>query len=91
MKIKHWQGYGFVNARKISKDENTLVVEVRGEHEYGLERDDTYDVFNWLVTKFDKSRKSWLEIKGIEIKDDYVKKEGNYTGYEEVCTYTIRF
>ena len=54
MKIKHWQGYGTVDARKI-KDGAKLHIRVSGNHEWGLRRDDEYDLFNWLIRKFDKS------------------------------------
>jgi len=91
MKIRHYQGYGCVNARKISNVGNVLVVEVRGEHECGLVRDDNYDVFNWLVKRFDKTRKEWTEIESISINEDSVRKEGTYSGYEDIVTYTIRF
>ncbi len=59
MKIKHWQGYGTVDAKKISRTvENgmvTLIVKVTGDHEWGLVRDDEYDLINWLVKRFDKN------------------------------------
>lgn len=55
MKIKHWQGYGTVNAIKIKDKSCTLHVQVTGNHECGLERNDQYDLFNWLVKRFDKT------------------------------------
>lgn len=88
MKIKHWQGYGCVNAKKISKDKNTLVVEVSGTHEYGLSRDDKYDVFNWLVKRFDKSRKDYMEIQDIDIDEDSELVNGLPFWR---CVYTISF
>jgi len=91
MKIKHYQGYGVVNAKKVSADADTLVVRVSGEHEYGLVRDDKYDVFNWLVKRFDKKHTSYMDIVDIDIDDTYVENPKCYTGYEEVCTYTIHF
>ena len=60
MKIKHWQGYGSVNARKINDGSCTLHVQVVGNHEWGLVRCDTYDLFNWLVKRFDKSQTDYL-------------------------------
>ena len=88
MKIKHWQGYGTLNAKKISSTKDTLVVEVWGNHEWGLERDDPYDVFKWLVEKFDKTRKDYTEIEDIKMKDFYAK-DGRID--VEHCIYTIRF
>ena len=61
MKIKHYAGYGCVQARKLSKtvtdDGNTtLVVEVIGDHERGIvRRDDESLVKRWLIDRFDKS------------------------------------
>lgn len=55
MKIKHWQGYGTVSAQKIKDKSCTLHVRVTGNHEWGLRRDDLYDLYNWLVRRFDKS------------------------------------
>lgn len=55
MKIKHWQGYGSVNATRV-KDKNVkLHIRVVGNHEYGIHRDDEYDLYYWLVRRFDKN------------------------------------
>lgn len=51
MKIKHWQGYGSVNATRV-KDKSCLHIRVTGNHECGLERRDDYDVWWWLVMRF---------------------------------------
>jgi hypothetical protein len=57
MKVKHWQGYGSVEVKKISKKKITtmygekkteLVLQVKGNHEWGLVRDDVYDVRRWM-------------------------------------------
>ena len=57
MRIKHWAGYGCVNARKINDGKAKLHVRVEGDHERGLKRDvsDIYLLYNWLVKRFDKS------------------------------------
>ena len=62
MKIKHWQGYGCVNAKLTERKHNygshdcEAKIEVRGNHEYGLDRhNDKYDCFNWLLKRFDKN------------------------------------
>lgn len=60
MKIKHWQGYGTVSAQKIKDKSCTLHVRVTGNHEWGLVRHDTCDLFNWLVKRFDKSQTDYL-------------------------------
>lgn len=87
MKIKHWQGYGTVNAKKLSSSADVLVVEVWGNHEWGIARNDVYDVCNWLVTKFDKVHDS-SNVEGISLKSFYSKE-----GHTEVehCIYTIYF
>jgi hypothetical protein len=55
MKIKHFAGYGTVEAKKMPANGATLHIRVSGNHECGLRRDDEYDLFNWLIRKFDKS------------------------------------
>ncbi len=53
MRIKHWQGYGFIQAENLGMRDNCIKIRVTGEHEYGLDRsDDTYDCVNWLLHKF---------------------------------------
>lgn len=61
MKIKHWQGYGTVNARKVKDKNVTLHISVTGNHEWGIRRDDDYDLFNWLVKRFDKTQTDYVE------------------------------
>lgn len=55
MKIKHFAGYGTVEAKKMPNNGATLHIRVSGNHEWGLRRDDEYDLFNWLIKRFDKS------------------------------------
>ena len=38
MKIKHWQGYGSVNMKVLLNTPKKVIIEVYGNHEYGLER-----------------------------------------------------
>ena len=93
MKIKHWQGYGCVNAKKIKKSTKrgmtTLVVEVTGNHEWGLRRDDMYDLKRWLVDRFDRSAKDipyWnMEyVCGV----DYFKAENGCDTERAIYTFT---
>jgi len=91
MKIKHFAGYGSVQAKKVSKtniddDKVKLVVEVKGNHEWGLVRDDIYDVRRWLFNRFEKNfnGNDW-EI-SMSVKDDYVNENGIDV---EVATYTF--
>ena len=90
MKIKHFAGYGSVQAKKLSKATNNgktkLVVEVKGNHERGLVRDDIYDVRRWIFNKFEKNFNGNDYDIDMTIDDDYVK-EGNID--VEVATYTF--
>lgn len=90
MKIKHFQGYGSVQAKKVSKttigDKTKLVVEVKGNHEWGLVRDDIYDVKRWLFDKFEKNfNGKYYEI-DMTIDSNYIKENGIDI---EVATYTF--
>ena len=95
MRIKHFAGYGSVEAKKVSKKTFTneygekktkLVVRVKGNHEWGLVRDDIYDVKRWLFDKFEKN----FVVEDYEISmsvvDDYVKENGLDV---EVAVYTF--
>lgn len=92
MKIKHFMGYGSVQAKKLSKrpifgNKTKLVVEVRGNHECGLVRDYIYDVRNWLFNRFEKNfNGSDYDIE-MSIQDDYVKDDNGLD--VEVATYTF--
>lgn len=92
MKIKHFAGYGSVQAKKVSKttigNMTKLVVEVKGNHEWGLVRDDIYDVRRWLFNKFEKNFKGEDYEISMSIEDDYVK-ENNID--VEVATYTFEY
>lgn len=54
MRIKHWQGYGTVEAKKLAERNvngtHYVLVGVTGNHEWGLERgyNDVYGVQQWL-------------------------------------------
>ena len=72
MKIKHWQGYGSVNAKvtkkslNFLKNEKTITIKVWGNHEWGLDRsEDYYDVHRWLLSRFDKQA-SYRDILNVE-------------------------
>lgn len=88
MKIKHWQGYGAVNAQKIRKSVGkgitTLVVRVTGNHECGLRRDDNYDLSNWLIKRFDKTFTDYRTIRSVNIRE--TEENG-----VEICEYTFTY
>lgn len=93
MKIKHFTGYGCVNAVKIYNENNILIVKVTGNHEQGLNcyRDwDTLLLFNWIVKRFDKTRKSDAEIDKVVYQEGFERNEAKRTD-EEYAIYTIRF
>lgn len=92
MKVKHWQGYGVIEMKKISqKTKNgvkTVVVKVSGNHEWGLERNDTYDVHRWICKRLAKDCKEYSDITNMTLNDHYETINGIYT---EVCDYTISY
>lgn len=83
MRIKHWQGYGSVNAQALKKTADTqkgiktITIEVVGNHEYGLDRsNDEYDIYNWLLKRFDKSAEDYRDIIKIEYEEDSIDVNG---------------
>lgn len=77
MRIKHFMGYGSVNAKVVEKGLKTdvdngllrkyLKINVWGNHEYGLDRSEYYDdVNNWLVKKVAKVNIDDRQIESIE-------------------------
>ena len=89
MKIKHWQGYGTVEAVKVKDNTCDLHIRVTGNHEWGLERNDAYDVFRWLVKRFKRNIGDDCRIiKNIRMVSGYKKENGLYVEY---CDYYIDF
>jgi hypothetical protein len=95
MKVKHFSGYGSVEAKKISKksivnryDEKKteLVLRVKGNHECGLVRNNIYDVRRWLFNRFEKNFQGQDYEINMSINDDYIKENGLDV---EVATYTF--
>ena len=93
MKIKHFSGYGSVNAKTIKKvkhDGNLedRYVEVTGNHEKGLSSDymTNYNVYNWIVKRMFKDIKSHEQVKGFTADTDYILIDGVDT---ERCVYRI--
>ena len=79
MRIKHFAGYGCVNAKKIAlfKKDNktTLIVSVSGDHEYGLKPFIIDDSIKWLAARFYKHILNIPTYK-IYIDYDYILKPG---------------
>lgn len=90
MKIKHFAGYGSVNATRVGKIMKRLdgcyniCIRVEGNHEWGLLRKDYYDIFNWLLKKFDKGVASYQQIVNVET------SYGDNNGVE-YCNYYITY
>lgn len=97
MKIKHWQGYGFVDATKVSEkdlsltDEKYIVIRVKGNHEWGIERNDTYDVSRWLLPRFVKGFKDgtydYRNIVSMSLHPN-IEKDDNGESVD-ICDYII--
>ena len=95
MRVKHFMGYGSVEVKKISKkpivngygeSKTELVLRVKGNHEWGLVRNDIYDVRRWIFDRFEKNfKKDDYEI-DMEVKSDYIRENGHDV---EVATYTF--
>lgn len=97
MKIKHWQGYGSVEAKVIKKTalylanqlfvSRTIEIRVTGNHEYGLMNYDKYDIAQWLGRK-SLGNFTMDEIVHIEIIDagEYDKEKHHYV---DVVIYKI--
>lgn len=94
MRIKHFSGYGLVNAKKVNKQINgnnvTLTINVTGNHEMGLTRPfhDPYLICNWLVKKFEKKPVNYLSV-SYNCYSDYVLDD--YGLDTETATYVIDY
>lgn len=95
MRVKHFAGYGSVEVKKVSKKtitnswgekKNKLVLKVKGNHEWGLVRDDIYDVKRWIFDKFEKNFKGEYYNIDMSVEDTYIKENGLDV---EVATYTF--
>lgn len=93
MKIKHWAGYGCVTARKVKSNPYVLHIRVEGNHEWGIVREDEYDLFNWLVRRFDKDILDYAEFHrmspAIRIVPGYRKDPD--LGMIETCDYYFKY
>lgn len=93
MKLKHFAGYGTINARKVKDGSCKLHVRVEGNHEWGLRRDDEYDLYNWLVKRFDKTVPEYLEWHRlrpiISIREDF--RTDPVLGVIDTCDYYFSY
>ena len=95
MKVKHFAGYGSVEVKKESKTTFTneygekktkLALVVKGNHEWGIVRDDIYDVKRWIFDKFEKNFTGNDYDIAMTVQGDYIKENGLDV---EVATYTF--
>ena len=95
MRVKHFAGYGSVEVTKKSKTKVTdswgntktkLVLQVKGNHEWGVVRDDIFDVKRWIFDRFEKNFNGYYYNIDMSIKNDYVNENGVDV---EVATYTF--
>lgn len=90
-KIKHFANYGTVKAglvsREITNNAVELHIKVQGNHEMGIERNDPYDIANWLINRFDKvfaEKHCYRDITSVNT-------QCSYENGEEVCDYHITY
>lgn len=95
MRVKHFAGYGSVEVTKKSKTKvtdicgntkNKLVLQVKGNHEWGNVRDDIYDVRRWIFNRFEKNFTGDDYDIQMSIEDDYVRENDIDV---EIATYTF--
>ena len=100
MKIKHFSGYGSVNAKVVSRSLNTsthkegyrintITFNVWGNHECGLKRDDWYDINQWLVKKVAKININYNDIKNVEY--HYIDDIDGQEAIQYVVTYKTKW
>lgn len=89
MRIKHFAGYGSVNAKKIAlfKRDNitTLIIDVSGDHECGLRPCIIEDSIKWLAARFDKN------IINIPWYNIYIDINNNYGMPYDTLIYTFKY
>lgn len=93
-KVKHFAGYGTVSMGRIKDGSATLHVRVEGNHERGIKVGewDEYLLFNWIVSRFDKSLtfEQWHKKRPIiEIKTGY--RDDPKEGFIDVCNYWFHY
>lgn len=102
MRIKHWQGYGAISAKKISDRaipgtaDRLLIVKVQGNHEYGIDCShyggiwhDT--VYNWLLKRGERFVPKGDMDSVRCIKDIKVENLFDMEAKEDVAMYRITY
>lgn len=92
MKVKHWQGYGCVDMKKMPNEGATLHVRVSGNHEWGIHVNEWDDMtmYNWIVKRFDKKVPEYIKWHRmrpiIEVRDGW-NAETDYCDYYFTYSY----
>ena len=89
MKIKHFAGYGCVNAKKLKHETidsvTTLIINVSGDHERGLKPYIIDDAIQWLAARYDKN------IVNIPWYNIHIDVNNNYGMSCDTLTYTFKY
>jgi len=95
MRVKHFAGYGSVEVKKVLKkaiingygeNKTKLILRVKGNHEWGIVRNDIFDVRDWIFNKFEKNFNGDDYDIYMDVQDEYIKENGIDV---EVATYTF--
>ena len=94
MRIRHWQGYGNVTATKCKDSTPSMLhIKVQGNHEWGVVLNDDYDLYNWLVKRFDNDVPEYAEWHRsnpiIEIEPGW--RSDPKLGYIDTCDYYFTY
>lgn len=93
-KVKHFAGYGTVKMGRIKDGAARLHVRVQGNHERGLSSPymDAYDVFEWIVSRFDKSIPDAVAFRRLDpswrTEEGYTREDGLDV---DTCDYYINY
>lgn len=85
MRIKHFAGYGCVNAKKVSKTVDNegytvMRIDVSGEHEWGLTPYTDDVAVRWLLTRFDKQT-AYIDPWSVEVYEKWQGMPKDTIGY----------
>ena len=94
MRIKHFAGYGCVTATKCPDSTTSMLhIKVQGNHEWGIVREDEYDLYHWLVSRFDKNVADYPDWHRshpiIEIRPGW--RADPKLGYIDTCDYYFTY
>lgn len=91
-KIKHWAGYGTVQAERVKDPSCKLHIRVVGNHECGLSTwADT--AYGWLVHRFDKSAPQYFNFQTmfVDVREGFTETPNTYGNYTETCDFLFTY